>query len=235
MTVASAKNQRECGGLQMSLRDQRECSCRINCVQVKQGVVWPETGPRAWNRKLDGVLKENKFKRCKLEQAVYTKFTNEHLTIVVIYVDDLLVIGSSEKEITQFKLQMKQSYAKKILKMVGLDECNLTKFPIEPGLKLTKADERDDTMLGYNDSSYLVDLDDGKGTIGVVFYSNGRSKHINARFHYIYECLEKEQIKVEYVSGEEQRADILTKALPKLKFAEMRTLLGMERIEEAKT
>ncbi|KAD7476922.1 hypothetical protein E3N88_00058 [Mikania micrantha] len=31
--------------------------------------------PRAWNIKLDGVMKEHKFKRCKLEQAVYVKHT----------------------------------------------------------------------------------------------------------------------------------------------------------------
>ncbi|KAD3336320.1 hypothetical protein E3N88_31839 [Mikania micrantha] len=157
-------------------------------------------------------------------------------------------------------------------------------------------------LLGYSDSSYSVDQDDGKGTTGVVFYFNerpitwssqkqqtvalssceaefmaataaacqaiwlrgllaeitgeqeqqilikvdnksaialmknpifhGRSKHINTRFHYIRECVEREQIKVEHISGEEQRADILTKALPKIKFSEMRDKLGMEEIEE---
>ncbi|KAD5318322.1 hypothetical protein E3N88_18268 [Mikania micrantha] len=53
----------------------------------------------------------------------------------------------------------------------------------------------------------------------------GRSKHIN-------ECVEREQIQVEHISGEEQRVDILTKALPKIIFLEMRKKLGMEEIEE---
>ncbi|KAD4584618.1 hypothetical protein E3N88_22219 [Mikania micrantha] len=359
--------------------------------------------PRAWNLKLDGVMKDNKFTRCKLEQAVYTKHSRNSITIVVIYVDDLLVTGNNSEEINQFKTQMRQrfemsdlgllsyylglevsqgnqgikitqtNYARKILKLAGLAECNPTKFPMEPGLRLTKEDDSrevnateyrkiigclrylthtrpdllyavgytsrymqtprvthqqavkhilryikgsinlgicyprggEGTLMGYSDSSYSADQEDGKGTTGVVFYFNnrpitwlsqkqptvalssceaefmaatsaacqaiwlkgliaeitgqeeaqvvikvdnksaialmknpvfhGRSKHINTRFHYIRECVEKEQIKVEHVSGEEQCADILTKALPKLRFAEMRKLLGVEEIEESKT
>nr|GFA85911.1 hypothetical protein [Tanacetum cinerariifolium] len=44
-----------------------------------------------------------------------------------------------------------------------------------------------------------------------------RSKHIDIRYHFIRECVENGRINVEHVSGELQRADILTKALPRLK------------------
>ena len=59
---------------------------------------------------------------------------------------------------------------------------------------------------------------------------HGRSKHINTRYHFIRECIEREQIKVEHVSGDLQRADILTKALPRLKFNEMRSFIGVTRL-----
>ncbi|XP_076886402.1 secreted RxLR effector protein 161-like [Bidens hawaiensis] len=36
------------------------------------------------------------------------------------------------------------------------------------------------------------------------------------------------QIRVDFISGNLQRADILTKALPRLKFAELRCMLGVE-------
>ncbi|KAC9456370.1 hypothetical protein E3N88_45790 [Mikania micrantha] len=58
-----------------------------------------------------------------------------------------------------------------------------------------------------------------------------RSKHINTRFHYIRECVENELIRVEHISGEEQRADILTKALPKLKFAKCENCLGWKGLK----
>ncbi|GKE35761.1 ribonuclease H-like domain, reverse transcriptase, RNA-dependent DNA polymerase [Tanacetum coccineum] len=57
---------------------------------------------------------------------------------------------------------------------------------------------------------------------------HGRSKHIDIRYHFIRECVENGHINVEHVSGELQIADILTKALPRLKFVTMRQMLGVQ-------
>ena len=57
---------------------------------------------------------------------------------------------------------------------------------------------------------------------------HGRSKHINTRYHFIRECVERGQVQVEFVRGDLQRADILTKALARIKFKEMQELLGVE-------
>ncbi|GKA01705.1 ribonuclease H-like domain, reverse transcriptase, RNA-dependent DNA polymerase, partial [Tanacetum coccineum] len=51
---------------------------------------------------------------------------------------------------------------------------------------------------------------------------HGRSKHIDTKYHFIRECVEKEDLTVEHISGEQQRADILTKALPRIRFVTMR-------------
>nr|GEV05246.1 zinc finger, CCHC-type [Tanacetum cinerariifolium] len=56
----------------------------------------------------------------------------------------------------------------------------------------------------------------------------GRSKHIDIRYHFIRECVENGHINVEHVSGELQRVDILTKALPRLKFVTMRQMLRVQ-------
>ncbi|GJS39677.1 ribonuclease H-like domain, reverse transcriptase, RNA-dependent DNA polymerase [Tanacetum coccineum] len=45
---------------------------------------------------------------------------------------------------------------------------------------------------------------------------HGRSKHIDIRYHFICECVENGHINMEHVSGELQRADILTKASTKI-------------------
>lgn len=62
--------------------------------------------PRAWNERLDKCLRNLGFTRCLHEQAVYTKCRNESVLIVGVYVDDLLVAGSSKQEIERFKHQM---------------------------------------------------------------------------------------------------------------------------------
>lgn len=60
---------------------------------------------------------------------------------------------------------------------------------------------------------------------------HGRSMHIDTRFHFIRKCVERWQVKVDFVSTKEQRADILTKALTSVKFVVMRHLLRVRDLE----
>lgn len=338
-------------------------------------------------------MKSLDFKKCALKQAIYTK---DSTLLVGVYVDDLIITGTPKKEIDRFKAQMedkfemsdlgllayylgievsqaegnisiKQSaYATKILKEVGMTDCNKTLIPMDPGTRLTKNTEgtmvnsteyrsligclryllhtRPDLsysigllsrfmqepkeqhmkairqvlryvkgtinygityrhnggnkIQGFSDSSYGVNTQEGKGTTGIIFYygdssiswstkkqatvalsscesefiaataaatqalwlkrllsrlthSNeekvtimvdnksaielmknlvfhGRSKHIDTKYHFIRECVEREDLQVEFISGEYQKADILIKALPKIKFLTMRQLIGVK-------
>ena len=67
-------------------------------------------------------------------------------------------------------------------------------------------------------------------TKNLVFH--GRSKHIHTRFHFIRECVEKGLMEVEHVPGNEQKANILTKALARIKYKEMRELIGVHDIDK---
>ncbi|KAG7556107.1 Integrase catalytic core [Arabidopsis suecica] len=77
-------------------------------------------------------------------------------------------------------------------------------------------------------------LIDNKSAIALtrnpVFH--GRSKHIHKRYHFIRECIQNELVEVEHISGEEQKADILTKALGRIKFKEMRELVRVLDVKE---
>jgi len=59
-----------------------------------------------------------------------------------------------------------------------------------------------------------------------------KSKHIDTRFHYIRECVSNGQLDVEYVRTENQLADILTKALPRIRFVELRQKLGIIKLDQ---
>ncbi|GJV59444.1 ribonuclease H-like domain, reverse transcriptase, RNA-dependent DNA polymerase [Tanacetum coccineum] len=323
--------------------------------------------PRAWNIKLDNTLD---FKKCALEQAIYTKTSKDSTLLIGVYVDDLIITGTPKKEIDKFKAQMEEkfemsdlgllayylgievtqtngdisikqsAYASKILKEAGMIDCNETLIPMDPGTRMTKITEgtmvnsteyrslirclryllhtrpdlsyyvgllsrfiqelREQHMKairqvlryvkgtkdyritykhnggnkihGYSDSSYGVNTQEGKGTTGIIFYYataaatqalwlkrllsklthsqeekvtiqvdnksaialmknpvfHGRSKHIDTKYHFIRECVEKEDIQVEFINEEYQKADILTKALPKIKFLTMRQLIGLK-------
>lgn len=358
--------------------------------------------PRAWNSRLDQCLKDLGFKRCLREQAVYTKVDKENVLVIGVYVDDLLVTGSSKQEIEKFKVQMnrqfemsnlgllsfylgievnqkehsttlKQSaYAKKLLDKSGMANCNPCRYPMEYKLQLDKDEggelvdateyrstvgglrylthtrpdisfavgvvsrfmgtptvkhnqavkhilryvkgtidfglvykyERNEKiLLGFSDSDLAGDVVDRRSTGGMCFYLNkslvswtsqkqrvvalssceaeymaattaacqsiwlqglleeitgkeigpvtlhvdnksaielmknpvqhGRSKHIDVRFHFIRECIEQGKLVVVFVATHEQRADILTKALGRVKFEEMREVIGVRNIAAA--
>lgn len=61
---------------------------------------------------------------------------------------------------------------------------------------------------------------------------HGRSKHIDIRYHFIRQCVERGEVILRYVSSEGQKADILTKALVTVKFKRMRSLLGVKNLAE---
>jgi len=59
-----------------------------------------------------------------------------------------------------------------------------------------------------------------------------RSKHIDTKFHFIRDCVDGGQIKLEYVETARQLGDILTKPLGRIRFTELRTKIGVEEIKQ---
>jgi hypothetical protein len=57
-----------------------------------------------------------------------------------------------------------------------------------------------------------------------------RSKHIDVKFHFIRECCDRKLIDVEFVGTEQQLGDILTKALMRIRFQELRHEIGIVKL-----
>jgi len=76
--------------------------------------------PRAWNKKIDSFLVHQGFIKCVNEHAIYCRNITNKL-IVCLYVDDMIVTGSNEEEMKDFK--------KNMMKFAISDLGNLTYFP----------------------------------------------------------------------------------------------------------
>ena len=59
--------------------------------KLKKALYGLRQAPRAWNIKLNQILRGLCFKRCSKEPSLYRKESKQELLIVVVYVDDLLV------------------------------------------------------------------------------------------------------------------------------------------------
>ncbi|XP_074356309.1 secreted RxLR effector protein 161-like [Apium graveolens] len=86
-------------------------------------------------------------------------------------------------------------------------------------------DEKVGLVTLYIDNKSAIDL-----AKNPMFH--GRSKHIDIRYHFIRECVDRGEIVVKHVATENQKADILTKALTTVKFERMRKLLGVKELTQ---
>ena len=63
----------------------------------------------------------------------------------------------------------------------------------------------------------------------LVFHD--KLKHINIKYYYIRDMVQRGAVKLQYVATEEQIADVLMKPLDRLKFKYFREMLGVLQIE----
>lgn len=61
---------------------------------------------------------------------------------------------------------------------------------------------------------------------------HGRSKHIDIRYHFIRQCVDRGEIIIKHVTTEKQRAHVLTKAMSVTKVERMRAPLGVENLQK---
>lgn len=66
--------------------------------------------PRAWYSRLIKCLRSLGFSKCPYCHAVYIKWEGHECLIVAVYVDDLLVTGSSIGNILKFRKQMAHEF-----------------------------------------------------------------------------------------------------------------------------
>jgi hypothetical protein len=77
------------------------------------------------------------------------------------------------------------------------------------------------TMI-YCDNQSCIKLSENP-----VFHD--RSKHIEIRYHFIWDYVQRREVELQYISTDEHVADILTKALGRGKFITFRDKMGVMR------
>ena len=60
-------------------------------------------------------MNRTRFKRCEVDHCSYVKFFDNSYIILLLYVDDMLIVGSSTEEINNLKKQLSKQFTMKDL------------------------------------------------------------------------------------------------------------------------
>ena len=63
-------------------------------------------------------------------------------------------------------------------------------------------------------------------SVNPVFHDN--SKHIEIQYHFIHDMVQKGAVELQYISTDDQIANVHTKPLPKMKLKYFHEILGVE-------
>jgi hypothetical protein len=92
--------------------------------RLKKSLYGLKQSPRQWYKRFDSFMISNDFQRSQYDSCIYLKFVNGSPTYLLLYVDDMLIVAKSMKEIAALKAQLSHEFdmkdlgvAKKILGM----------------------------------------------------------------------------------------------------------------------
>jgi hypothetical protein len=137
-------------------------------MRLRNALYGLRQAPRACNVKLDSTLWRMGFEQSPHEAAVYRWGNGGNVLLVGVYVDDLVITGTKDAEVAAFKEEMKATfqmsdlgplsfylgievhqndsgitlrqtaYAKRVVELAGLIDCNPALTPMEERLKLSR-------------------------------------------------------------------------------------------------
>jgi hypothetical protein len=88
-------------------------------------------------------------------------------------------------------------------------------------------------LVGYDGGAAELHIDN-KSAIALmkipVFHD--RSKHIQTCYHFIRQCVDDNDIEVQFVRTEDQLFDIMTKSLGCVQFQELRNRIGVVKMQD---
>lgn len=83
--------------------------------KLKKSLYGLKQAPRQWYLKFDNFMERSGFKRCQMDHCCYLKKFKNSYIILLLYVDDMLIVGADMHEINKLKKQMSHEFEMKDL------------------------------------------------------------------------------------------------------------------------
>lgn len=102
--------------------------------RLKKALYGLDIGPEYFNQEINNYLKQINFQPNKREPSIHTHWENKQITIILTYVDDILITGSNSKGIQQTLEFLKSKYKVKNMGFpktflgIEIQKCNRSIF-----------------------------------------------------------------------------------------------------------
>ena len=83
--------------------------------RLKKSLYGLKQAPRQWYKKFDSFMSKSGFHRSEKDQCCYLKIFTDSYLVLLLYVDDMLIAGSSMKEINTLKARLSSEFEMKDL------------------------------------------------------------------------------------------------------------------------
>lgn len=88
-------------------------------LKLEKSIYGLKKSPKNWNVKFNEAMIKEGFARCVSDSCLFFKFDDHYVLYILLYVDDLLLIGNNESEIERFKIKLSVYFKMKDLGTVS--------------------------------------------------------------------------------------------------------------------
>jgi hypothetical protein len=97
--------------IEQMVKGKEDYVCRL-----KKSLYGLKQAPRQWYKKFESVMEEQGYRKTTSDHCVFVqKFPDGDFIILLLYVDDMLIVGMNSSRIDRLKKQLSQSFAMKDL------------------------------------------------------------------------------------------------------------------------
>ncbi|GJQ97131.1 retrotransposon protein, putative, ty1-copia subclass [Tanacetum coccineum] len=147
--------------------------------KFKRSIYGLKQASRQWNKRFDDKIKKFGFSQNRDEPCVYMKVSGSYVTFLILYVNDILIMGNNIHMLQDVKSYLGRCFAMKDQReaahILGI------KIYRDISKRLISDMKRELKVSCYTDVGYLTNADDLKSQIGYVFILN-RAETLRRRF-----------------------------------------------------
>nr|GEY07215.1 retrotransposon protein, putative, Ty1-copia subclass [Tanacetum cinerariifolium] len=175
---------------------------------------------KSWNKRFDEEIKKYGFTKNPDEPCVYKRASGSIISFLILYVDDILLMGNNIPMLQDVKFWLGKCFTMKDLGYV---------FVMNRGVVDWKSSKQSTTAMSSMEVEYIADVEVAMEPIWIPDEPSVQrdAKHFRRKYHFIREAVQEGDIRILKVHTDNNLADPFTKPMPCTKHVEHAKSIGL--------